>query len=256
MDKGQTVAAKPIRGNIIIKIDTRQKEKYNLTDDVTITIFKGYDFNLRQDRSSMGYIISSEKIPAESEVLVNYLALEPTYEVPYLELFLTEEEIIEGYKVFSIPQDMAFCYKKDNEWNPCEGYLIVKRVFKKYEGVLEGMPNEQIKDRIYIEKGMLYDEDITSKPDKSDLIDLSGKVCICLPDCEYEIIWHNKNNREERIIRSRHREILAVDEGMTSKLKKGLLYLGLNAIDCKPLNNEKCQTQQKKKNQNQSLIQD
>lgn len=216
-----------LRGNLIFKIDTKQKEKYALTKDVTIHIERGYNFNLREDRAAFGYVIDGEGLPSGAMLLCNYLALEPTYEITN-ETILTDAEKSEGFKVFSIPLDMAFCYNNGDGWKPCKSYLITKRIFKPYTGNLQGIEPELVKNRMYVEKGIVEWE--------GESEDLSGKVVVSLENCDYEIIFHTPDHREHRLIRSMDREIIAIDEGITDKLIKNKYLVGHSKQDCKYLN--------------------
>lgn len=218
---------KAIRNQVIIKMDTKQKEKYALTKDVTIFIEKGYNFNLREDRSSMGYVVNGKGLLEGVEVLCHYLALEPSYLIEHDDI-LTEKEKSEGYKVFSIPNDMVFCYKFEGEWMPNKGYLIAKRIFKKYEGALVGVEPELVKHRMYIEKGVVEWEGIND--------DMSGKVAITTENCDYQISWHNESHRPESLIRTRDRDIMALDNTLETGLKKGKYLIGVTPTDCKELN--------------------
>ncbi len=218
---------KAIKGNIIMKMDVRQKEKFALTDTVTIEIQKGYNFNLREDRSSMGYVIDGEGLPVGARLLCHHLAIEPNYQIEN-ETILTEAEKKEGFKVFSIPADMAFCYMQENEWVPCKNFLITKRIFRPYKGKLVGIDPVVVKNRLLIIKGVdEWDGEET---------DLSGSVCIVTENSDYQIIWHDTDNREHSLIRTRHRELMGVDDGMKNDVKKGKLLVGYTISDCKALN--------------------
>lgn len=218
MDSHQTLKIKAPEGRVIVKIDTKQKERYALENGATLHISRGYNFNLREDKASSGYVIDSEKIPSGSYVLTNYLATEPTYEIPYQSDFLTEEEMVHGWKIFSIPHDMVFCYQQNGEWIPCEEFILTKRVFKPYTGNLVGVEPEVVKNRMYVTKG------------KGE-----GKVVLSELNCDYEIVFHNTENREERVLRTWKREIIGVDNKMTSDLKKGKYLVGLSSSTAKKL---------------------
>jgi len=101
---------KALKGNVIIKINTKQKWKYALTEDIELYIEKGFDFNKRQDMPSRAEVIDGEGLPAGAEILIHHNATGDSYEVPYIHEFLTEEEIEEDYKIYSIPMDMCFAY--------------------------------------------------------------------------------------------------------------------------------------------------
>lgn len=217
---------KALKGNTIIKMNTKQKELYALTDEINIVIEKGYNFNLREDRSSLGYVINGDQLDEGVEVLCHYLALEPSYLIEN-DTILTESERKEGFKIFSIPNDMVFCYKFEQEWHPNKGFLITKRIFKTYNGNLVGIEPELVKHRMYIEKGSIEWD--------GDSEDVSGKVAITTDNCDYQISWHTKTHKEESIIRTRDREVMAIDDDATKKVKKGIYLIGLTPHDCKTL---------------------
>ena len=235
---------KAIKGKVLIKIDTLQKTKYAFQTGEQIVIERGYNFNLREDRASMAYVIDSDQLPEGAPILVHHLSVEETYAVPYIHLFLTEEEIAEGYKIFSIPYDMVSAYFEDGVWKPCKDFLITQRIYEPYQGEIVGIPHQRIKRRLYVIRG----EDNWDGQTR----DLSGKVIVVLDNSDVEIIFHNEQHREERVMRTRHREILGIDEGMTKKVQKNLYLVGLSEDNCEPLNkNIQCQIQ---KNQQKNLL--
>lgn len=227
---------KAIKNKVLIKIDTLQKTKYAFSTGEQIVIERGYNFNLREDRASMAYVIDSDQLPKDAPILVHHLSVEETYAVPYNDLFLSEDEIKEGFKVFCIPYDMVSAYFEDGEWKPCKDFLITKRMFKPYEGELVGIPHERVKRRLYVIRG----EDTWD----GETRDLAGKVIVVLDNSDVEIIFHNEQHREERVMRTRHREILGIDEGMANDLKKNVYLVGLSEQYCKPINeNQQCPNQ-------------
>lgn len=233
---------KAIKGHVLVKIDTKQKEKYALTSDITIHIEKNFNFNLREDKASFGFVIDSENVISGSMGLFHHLSTKESYAVPYLELFLTEKEILDGYRVFCIPHDMHFAYHNGNEWMPCENFLLTERVFEAYKGHMENIANRIIEKRIYVKK--CHPSFINTLPlikkEGAEFMEftkksLEGKCCIALPNNDYEIIFHMEDNREYRLIRTREREIVGVDDVITDKINKNELLLGLNEKDCKYL---------------------
>lgn len=224
---------KSINGKILIKMNIKQKEKFALTEDINIAIEKGYNFNLREDRASFGYILDGNKMTKGSACLVHHLSIEPTYEVPFLQYFLSDEDIKKGFKVYNIPVDMCFCYREGHsEWQPCENFLITQRIFKKTAEVKGGLilPDninlpERVKGKMYVVKGF----------DTESGVDLSGLVCITTENCDYQIIWHEEDNKEYSLIRTRNREIMAIDYDTTNLVNENKLYLGLTDRDCKTL---------------------
>ena len=227
------MTAKSLNGKILIKMNIKQKEKFALTEDINIDIQKGYNFNLREDRASFGYILDGNKMTKGAACLVHHLSIEPTYEVPFLQYFLSDEDIKKGFKVYNIPVDMCFCYREGHsEWQPCENFLITQRIFKKTTEVKGGLilPDninlpERVKGKMYVVKGF----------DTESGVDLSGLVCITTENCDYQIIWHEEDNKEYSLIRTRGREVMAIDYDTSNLVNENKLYLGLTDRDCKPL---------------------
>lgn len=214
-----------IKTNILLKMNTRQKELYSLMEGVDIEISKGWNFNLREDRSSMGYIVNGRGLTKGHQALCHHLTIESGNEVT-AETILTDDEKKIGFKVFSVDKDMVFATSPDGiEWHPCKDFLITLRIFKPYKGKLKGIEPTVLKDRMYIIKGVDEFED--------EITDLSDKVACTTANSDYQIIWHNEKNREQSLIRTRSREILAIDNGMLEDLKKGKLLIGLTVTDCK-----------------------
>lgn len=211
-----------IKNKIIVKVPTLQKEKYALTKDTVIDIVTGFDFNLRQDRPSLAYIVDGEDLPKGVKCLINYLAIEPSYIVAN-ETILTDKEKKEGFKVYSIPTDMCFCIQVNGEWQPCKNFLITERIFLPYKGKLVGIEHQKVKNRMFVVKGM----------DEWQEVDLSGKCVLSLDNCDYEIIYHDTDNRKYSLIRTMSREIIGIDEGLTKEVKKGKYLLGISAQNCK-----------------------
>jgi len=220
-----------LKGSVIIKIDTRQKERYSLGGGLILEIQKGYNFNLREDRPSLAEIIDGAYFPSGTDILINYLALEPIYEITD-ENILTKQEKEQGYKIFSIPEDMCFAYFHEEEWHPCKEYLITLRVYKPYTGMIIGMPPTLVKNIMYVVKGF-------SEGTEKDKVDLSGKVAVTLDWADYEIIWHNKNSKEERLIRTRDREVIGIDKDALKKIKKGEYIIGISPTTATKLNSTK-----------------
>lgn len=212
------MSLKKVMKNVLVKMQTLQKERYDLGGGKILHIERGYNFNRREDYPSMAVVIDGEGLPEGAEILVHHNSIEASYQV-FNEEYLSAEEKREGYKVLSLPNDTCYCYKKDGEWLPYGEFLITLRIFKPYTGRLVGLPHEQVKNRMYCVKGEWED-----------------KVLVTTPNCDYEIIWHNTNNREERLIRTRHREVLATDEGLMEKLVSGEYLVGLSPNSCKKLN--------------------
>lgn len=205
---------KAVERNYLVRMIMDNKEKYKLTDDIEIEIQRGYEFNRRLDACSFAIIIDGEGLPTGAEALVHHNAGTPSFQVPNLKN--------EGQDVYSIPTDFLFCYREEGkDWMPAKDFLITKRIFKKYEGALFGIEPEQVSQRLYIEKGVYPNYEV------------EGKVCVVTKHSDYEIIFHD-NGKEKSLVRTRTRELIAIDKNLTDEVKNGNLLIGNNLKDVKP----------------------
>lgn len=211
---------------VVVKMDVEQKSKLEFADGTLLYIEKNFNFNLREDRCSYALCMYGEGLKEGCGLLLHHNSSHESNEVFDHDL-LTEDEKKDGWKIFSVDADMVFCYNNGEGWEPCKDFLITQRIFKPYLGKMVGIDHQQVKNRMYIVKG--FDET------DGDKVDLSGKVAVTLPHCDYEVIFHTPDNKEHHLIRSRIREIEALDNGMLRDVKKGKLYVGLNHKDCKTL---------------------
>lgn len=217
-----------IKGRVLIKMDVRQKEKVELgSTGILLYVEKNYNFNLREDKSSMAVLIDGIGLKEGVKCLVHHLSSEPSYLIND-ETLLTKEEYLEGYKVFSIPEDNVFCYSEDGvEWQPCKNFLMTSRMYKPYKGTISGIPNERVEGALYIDKGFDYEG--------GEEKDLSGNVAMVTPNSDYEIIFVDELHKEHRVIRTRNREIQAIHHNLTDKVKKGEILVGTSDVNCKAL---------------------
>lgn len=197
------------KGNVVIKIDLTQKEKYRFLNGTEIIIPRGFDYNLRLDNPNVAEVLSAENIPTGSLVLIHHNACQDSYKAFELD------------NIFSIPLDMVFLYFHENKWIPNKNFVISGRIFQPYKGLLLGIENELVKNRMYIYAG-----------------EHAGNVCVTTKNCDYEIVFFI-NGRENRVIRTRVREILGIDEELTAKVKNGEYNVGINSQSSKPLTCQK-----------------
>ena len=200
-------------GMILVKVEMHNKENIKFASGETIVVERGYDFNLRQDKPSIGIMVDGGDAPAGSLVLIHHNSTESSYEV-----FNYENE--KDHKLYSIPKDMVFLYRKDGEWFPFENFVISSRIFKPYKGILIGVDGSVVKNRMYIHRGLH-----------------EGNACVTLVNCDYELIFYI-DGKENRIIRTRTREILGIDVELTELIKKGEYEIGLNTSEAKKLKYE------------------
>lgn len=227
--------AKALRGQVLFKVDTRQKETLSLTDDITISISKGYDFNLRVERSSRGICIDGEGIPEGADICFHHNATDATFQVPP-QHFLTQEEVLAGWGVYNADCDSVFIYRVNGVWHPYKNFLITSRIFKKYVGAMVGVPTEQIKNRLYVVSGTdRIEQNISAKEYKEPINDLSGKVIVVTENSDYQIIFHDTDNKEYSVIRTRAREVLAIDNELTERVNNGEYLVGITEKDAQPI---------------------
>jgi hypothetical protein len=111
---------------------------------------------------------------------------------------------------------------------PVSGYDFALRVFTPYNGSLIGVEPTILKDTLYMKTG-----------------EYAGLVVRTIKATDYEMVFREpKTGQERRIIRCRpngdeklHREpeVVAIDHGLTKKVKSGDVLIGLSKSDAKPL---------------------
>lgn len=190
---------KATKGNVLIKIDLTQKERYRFSNGQEIYISRGHEYNLRIDNPNVAEVIDAENIPTGSLVLIHHNSIQDSYKV------------FEEKNIYSIPNDMVFLYNFNDKWIPNEGFVISERIFKPYNGFLIGIEPELVKNRMYIRKGIH-----------------SGKAVITLKNCDYEIIYFI-DGKQNHIIRTREREIIGEDLELTQKIKNGEYLTGITS---------------------------
>lgn len=215
----------PCYQRILIKVDTEQKNYHTFEDGTTIRLERGYN-NLdgQYTNQVLGTVLGGENIPIGSDILFHFNSIHESNEV-FDHHELTNEEIENKIKIYSIPENECFLWKeKDSEdWKTLSGFVTAMRVFEPYKGVLEGVEPKKVKNILYITSGKL-----------------KGKVVHTLKACDYCIIFRGTKGIDEFIIRTRHydypherEEITAIDHNLTKKVKNGELLVGYFISDCK-----------------------
>lgn len=209
---------KSIKGKTYIRIDTEKKNSHRFADGTELKLARGWNnLNGREVSPVQGICEYSDIIPKGAEVIVHYTTVQnDTYKV-FDERLISGEDIAKGIFLYSIPNDYIFLYRCDNEedWMPLKGFQIAHRVFQ--PTIMDAkvyIPTKVINDRLYISKGTY-----------------EGNCLITAKACDYELVFQGRNGQEERVIRMKddYFECLAIDDGMTEKIKKGELLIGLNA---------------------------
>lgn len=204
--------------NTLVYIEKDNKEKYKFKSGVELFIVKGHSYNLREDNPSIGKIIDGEGLTKDSICLLHHNASHETYHIEGVEY--DNGQIIKN--LYSVPLDMIFCFKEDENknWVANKGFLITLRLYKPYVGLIEGVPHNQIKHRLFVVNGNVEGAEV------------EGKVVIVSAYSDYEIIFR-EDNVEKSVIRTREREILGIDVEATKKVFNGEYLLGNNLEDAK-----------------------
>ncbi|MGI9214104.1 MAG: hypothetical protein ACR2HS_00055, partial [Gammaproteobacteria bacterium] len=139
------------------------------------------------------------------------------------------KEASSDIKYYSIPEEECFLWRENSNstWKPLNNYVTALRLFKPYEGVLDGIEPTEIKNKLYITSG-----------------EYKGLVCGTVKAADYQIIFQGEDGREKSIIRLRHfeneenprEEIIYIDNEMTKQVKKGNILVGITKSDAKKIN--------------------
>lgn len=224
----QRVELKAPEGKVIVRVDLQSKNYHTFSDGTKIRLERQFDnMNKRETEPVNAIVIDAENIPVGSEVLIHPNATGETNKIhDYAKLSgeLTSSDI----SYYSIPEDMCFIFRYNNEWKPVFPYEKALRVFESYKGKIIGIEPRKIKDVLYVLSG-----------------DFKGNIVHCVNAAAYEVIFQDTNGQEGRLIRfrpngdeknKREPEAIAIRNDMNKKLKKGELLIGLSPNDAKPLN--------------------
>ncbi len=213
---------------IFIVCNTEYKNSHIFEGGETISLQRKFDnFNRRHTQPVNAIVVQSESIPKGAEVLLHHNATHPTYELPDYK-GLDGEFLSGNERYYSIPESECYAWRIGNgEWNPTEGFEFGLRLFKPYEGHLDGILPKQIVNKLLITSG-----------------EYCGKVVLTKGACDYEVIYQDFNGREGRLIRVRHfpepenirEEILGIDYNATEKVESGEYFIGLSPQDAKQIN--------------------
>lgn len=218
-----------VEGRIIISLDTERKNQHAFEDGTVIRIERKYNnFNRRETEPINAVVVSAEHIPEGSEILIHHNA---NHEANLINNYqsLSGKVEADSVKYYSISETEAFVYYDGKEWQPLPGYDFALRVFRPYLGTLQGIEPELIKNTIYMTTG-----------------EYKGLICHTVFAVDYEIIFQDFNNRENRVIRvrtngdpktKREEEIVCINHGLTKEYNEGKLWIGLSKSDAKPINN-------------------
>jgi hypothetical protein len=208
-------------GRIVIKVDMESKNSHTFQDGTTIRLERDWNnFNNREVRPVNAIVVSAESIPVGSEVLIHHNC---THDSNRVFSYKSEHPDI---KYFSIPESDCYAWRgEDGELRPTKGFEFALRVFEPYNGLLAGVEHKKLKDILYLTTGKL-----------------KGFACHVLKASDYQIVFQGLDGREDNVIRIRHsdeedmdrEEVMAIDYGLTEKINRGQLIVGLTTTDEKP----------------------
>lgn len=220
-------------GRVIVTLNTDLKNNHTFSDGTKIRLERNWENLDRKHVAPVNAIVvSADGIPTGAEILVHPNASHDVNRIFNLKP-LNTSEIASDVKVYSIPVEQCFLWRKDsNEWQPTHGFVIAERIFEPYKGFLTGIEPKQIKNVLYIKTG-----------------ELKGKVVHTLKACDYQIQYQDTNGQEGLVIRARHyeneynaerEEMLCINNTMTEQVQNGELLIGYSPTNCRTLNDAIC----------------
>jgi hypothetical protein len=216
---------KAVEGKVIISVDHESKNSYTFEGGLKIRLERNWNnLNKRETHPVNAIVIDGDGLKEGSEILIHPNMTHDSYKINNYANLSGE---IEGsdIKYYSVPADQCYAWF-DEEWKPLKGFDFALRVFRPYEGLLDGIEPKVMPDILYVTTG-----------------EFKGKIVHTLKSCDYEIIFQGKKGREENIIRFRHfpgedherEEVIAVREDLTKLLNKGKLLVGLTPTSAKTI---------------------
>jgi hypothetical protein len=216
---------------VIIKVDLESKNSHTFKDGTKIKLERVYDnFNMRYVKPVNAEVVDAKDIPAGAEILIHHNATHDTYKIFNYQRPTTEAS--SDIQYFSIPIEECFMWRegKGSIWNALNNFVTALRIFKPYNGMLQGIEPEVMNNKLYITSG-----------------ELKGRAVNTVISSDYEIIYQNDDGTEGRIIRLRYypdgndrNEIIAINDNMTELIENGDLLVGYNKSDEKKLKEVEC----------------
>jgi hypothetical protein len=216
---------------VIIKVDLESKNSHTFKDGTKIKLERVYDnFNMRYVKPVNAEVVDAKDIPAGAEILIHHNATHDTYKIFNYQRPTTEAS--SDIQYFSIPIEECFMWRegKGSIWNALNNFVTALRIFKPYNGMLQGIEPEVMNNKLYITSG-----------------ELKGRAVNTVISSDYEIIYQNDDGTEGRIIRLRYypdgndrNEIIAINDNMTELVESGELLVGFNKSDAKQLKEVEC----------------
>jgi len=216
---------KSVEGKVIVSVDHEKKNSYTFENGLTIRMERDWNnLNRRETQPVNAIVIDGEGLKEGSEILIHPNMTHDSYKI-FNHTRLSGNVEGSDVKYYSIPIDQCYAWY-DEDWKPLKNFDFALRVFRPYEGTLEGIEPKLVEDMLYVTTG-----------------EFAGKIVQTLKACDYEIVFQGKENREERLIRFRHfpdednerEEVIAVREDLTKLLKKRKLLVGLTPTDAKSI---------------------
>jgi hypothetical protein len=216
---------------VIIKVDLESKNSHTFKDGTKIKLERVYDnFNMRYVKPVNAEVVDAKDIPTGAEILIHHNATHDTYKIFNYQRPTTEAS--SDIQYFSIPIEECFMWRetKGSIWNALNNFVTALRIFKPYNGMLEGIEPEVMNNKLYITSG-----------------ELKGRAVNTVISSDYEIIYQNDDGTEGRIIRLRYypdgndrNEIIAINDNMTALVENGDLWVGYSKSDAKQLKELEC----------------
>lgn len=215
-----------VEGKVIIKIDMDYKNSYQFQNGTTIRLERKFNnFNKRETEPVNAIVISGENIPKGAQILIDHKSLHETNRInDYKNSF--ENEDSDKIRYYSIPDYECFAWREDkNDWQPLFPFEFALRVFKPYEGTIQGIEPTVLKDTLYVTTG-----------------ELKGNIVKTLIASDYQVIFQGDDSREKYLIRFRpmgdekrkmEPEAIAIMGDLNKKLKQGELLIGYSPTDAK-----------------------
>lgn len=229
--KNENIKFTHTENRVVVKADLDYRDSHTFQDGTKIYIGKRFNnLNKRETDPVNAIVISGEGIPTGAEILVHHNSLSDTNKINGYENWVNLEQG-NSVRYFSIDTISAYLWREGkDEWKPLKGFCTAYRLFKPYEGTIEGILPTQLKNVLYIRTG-----------------EYAGKVSHTLTACDHEIIFMGEDGREKRIIKCRHyedeyndrEELTCIDHDLTKKVNNGEILIGLSPSDCKSFKNYK-----------------
>lgn len=221
------MSLKHVYNRVVVEIDLQSKNFHTFSDGTKIRLERQYEnLNRRHTEPVNAIVIDAEYIPAGTQILVHPNAATDTNIILNYHSLSGKHEDSE-IKYFSVPVEQCYAWLDGTEWKPLKGFEFGLRVYRPYEGVIDGVKPTKIKNVLYITTGYL-----------------KGRVVHTLNASDYQIIFQDINGREGSLIRCRHfeqadenerEEVIAIDHSMTKKVNEGKLLIGISSDNAQPL---------------------